>query len=288
MSRRAITGILIAFAGLIVAGAGVFAVYQILTASIAPASVPTPVAQITEQVVITTRDISIGEVLQADDLTIADVPVELIPRDAERNIQEVEGKITKIQMVSGEIVLKHHLANPTNVSHDVAFIISDDLVLMAFPAQDLMSDLNVLQRGDLVDILVSIEEKITPVESDPEKLITGEETPSETKWFTFDAMQAIEISAIIADIKYQEEDRTTVSGTDINQEIQPTPQPSDVNVKAYLLAVTPQDALVLKNLIDIGGKFDIVLRAPTNIQFFDLDPVTLEYLVDKYELETTP
>ena len=292
VSRRAITGIIIAFVGLIVAGAGIYAVYQILTTSLTPAPVPTPVPHITEQIVITVRDIAMGEVLETNDLDFAAVPIEIIPRDAKTDIEEVAGRITKIPLVSGEIILGHHLADPTNVSHDVAFILDDDVVLMAFPAKDLMSDLNVLQRGDLVDILVSFEEQIEPAETDPEALIIpgDEEEGPTTKLYTFDAMQAIEITAIIADIKYEDEGRSSILSTDQEGDpaLQPTPQPSDVNVKAYLLAVSPQDALVLKHLIDAGGIFDIVLRAPTNTLLFELDTITLEYIVDKYDLESTP
>ena len=292
VSRRAITGIIIAFVGLIVAGAGIYAVYQILTTSLTPAPVPTPVPQITEQIVIAVRDIALGEVLETNDLDYAAVPIEIIPRDAKTDIEDVAGRITKIPLISGEIILDHHLADPTNVSHDVAFILDDDVVLMAFPAEDLMSDLNVLQRGDLVDILVSIEEQIEPAEIDPESLIIpgDEETGPGTKLYTFDAMQAIEITAIIADIKYEDEGRSGILTTSQDGETssQPTPQPSDINVKAYLLAISPQDALVLKYLIDSGGIFDIVLRAPTNTVLFELDTITLEYIVDKYELDSTP
>jgi pilus assembly protein CpaB len=56
-------------------------------------------------------------------------------------------------------------------------------------------------------------------------------------------------------------------------------------VRAYLLALNPQDALVLKHLKDNGGVFDLVLRSPTSTQSFDLTPVTQEYIVELYGLE---
>ena len=62
-------------------------------------------------------------------------------------------KLVKVPLVSGEMLLDHHLADPTNISHDIGFVMSENMVLMAFPAGDLMSSLNVLQRGDIVDIL---------------------------------------------------------------------------------------------------------------------------------------
>ena len=52
-----------------------------------------------------------------------------------------------------------------------------------------------------------------------------------------------------------------------------------------LLALDPQDALVLKHLKDSGAIVDIVLRSPTSRQLFELEPVMPEYLVDRYKLE---
>ena len=54
---------------------------------------------------------------------------------------------------------------------------------------------------------------------------------------------------------------------------------------ALLLALDPQDALVLKHLKDTGAIFDLVLRSPTSNLLFDLEPVTDEYLIDLYGLE---
>ena len=64
-----------------------------------------------------------------------------------------------------------------------------------------------------------------------------------------------------------------------------SPPPSEVKVQAFLLVVNPQDALVLKHLLDMGGVFDFVLRAPTSDQLFNLQPVMSEYLIDRYQLE---
>ena len=66
-----------------------------------------------------------------------------------------------------------------------------------------------------------------------------------------------------------------------------TPQPSDVEPEAFLLALDPQDALVLKHIIDSGGIIDIVLRAPTATVRFELSPVMADYLRDRFELVIT-
>jgi hypothetical protein len=97
----------------------------------------------------------------------------------------------------------------------------------------------------------------------------------------------VEITAMVVDVITEEQSQTSpVSLPDQGTpQPQPTPQPSQIRIRAYLLALLPQDALVLKHLKDQGAIFDIVLRAPTSNQLFDLSPVTSEYLMDRYELE---
>jgi pilus assembly protein CpaB len=51
-----------------------------------------------------------------------------------------------------------------------------------------------------------------------------------------------------------------------------------------MLALAPQDALVLKHLKDTGAIFDLVLRAPTSTELFDLTPVTSQYISERYQL----
>ena len=99
-------------------------------------------------------------------------------------------------------------------------------------------------------------------------------------------MQAQQISAVIADIQYEQGNYTGVPlGNEEEIIASEEPPPADIKVRAYLLILNPQDALVLKQLIDIGGIFDMVLRAPSSDRLFDLQPVMSEYLIDRYQLE---
>jgi len=63
------------------------------------------------------------------------------------DLEQVIGRITKVQLASGEMVMDHNLADPSNVNGDLGFVIGDNQVLLAFPAADLMSTLSVLQRA---------------------------------------------------------------------------------------------------------------------------------------------
>ena len=127
-----------------------------------------------------------------------------------------------------------------------------------------------------------------PEEPEAEEPVEEPEEPEEvkTRKFTFDAMQALGISAVIADIQYEEGNYANVPlGSEDELISSENPPPSEVKVQAFLLVVNPQDALVLKHLLDMGGVFDFVLRAPTSDQLFNLQPVMSEYLIDRYQLE---
>ena len=278
MNRRVLIGILIAVVGIGLIGLGILAINGVVRQSLAPPAQPTPVVEATTNILITTHDLAVGAVLSREDVQLATIPVSLVPRDALLTIESAMGKITMVHLITGEMVLQHHLADPTNVSHDIGYILTDNQVLMAFPASDLMSGLGVLQRGDNVDIFATMTMEVSPTVTTAGIGTTTEGQQPISRLFTFDAFQRIQITAIVADVIA--ESSPTVVG-----EPQPTPNPADIRVRAYLLALDAQDALVLKNMRDVGANFDFVLRSPTSNQLFEVSPVTEEYLIQRFELQ---
>ncbi len=282
MSRR--TGIILALVGIALALIGGIFVGSLFFRGRAAAPTPTPPPPLTELVVVVTHDIALGSVLSEADMRAVEVPLGLAPRGALIEISEGVGRMIKQDIVNGEMVMSQHLADPTNINRDLAFILQDDEVLMAFPVVDLMGQLEMLGRGDIVDIFVTITQEVQPVD---EGVTFSVETPEpETKTFTLDAMQRIEITATIVEITTAEgsQGAGTVNeqGTPVPT---PTPSPQQRNTVALLLALDPQDALVLKHLKDTGAIFDFVLRSPTSNQLFELEPVTEDYLIDLFGLE---
>ncbi len=281
MSSRVRIGIMIGVIGLALIAVGILIVGQIVRQTLAPPPVPTPQAAITEAVVVTTHNVALGTVFKAEDLRLVDMPVELAPDGVLNNIETVVGKYAKVDLVTGETVLLHNLADPTNISHDVGFTINEDQVLMAFPPNDLMSTLDVLQRGDVVDILVTLTQEVPKTQQ--AGAIPSDQAPeTESYLFTFDAFQRIRITAMVVDIIEQQQSNQAPLTTGENAaQNQPPPK---TQIRAYLLALPAQDALVLKHLKDTGANFDIVLRSPTSNQLFELNNVTKDYLIDRYQL----
>ena len=187
------------------------------------------------------------------------------------------GVYLKTEIFAGEMVLGHNVADPTNKIFDIAYVLDDKHVLMALPATDLISRQSIVQRGDIVDVLVSYESDLAPF---GEGVVTTENTgETGTQQVTFTAFQRLGITAMVIDIINTDENTpVSVDST----------QRQNLVVHAYLVALDPQDALVLKYLNDKGGIFDFVIRAPTSSGQFILTPVTAKYIKELYSLELLP
>lgn len=60
----------------------------------------------------------------------------------------------------------------------------------------------------------------------------------------------------------------------------------DPRPDAVLLAVSPQEALILKYLIDSGSPMDLFLRSPENSSLMTVVPVDQQYLIDYFQLDS--
>jgi len=274
-------GLLYIVAGIIIVLIGILVVGRLLQNMLIPAATPPPPTPVKEQVLVTSRGVALGTVLSPGDLTIVELPVELVPLNRLTDPEQAIGKVVMDSMVAGEMVLPHRLAEASNVvDRTLAVDIGDDQVLLAFPILDLMSQLNILRKGDVVDIFVTL----------PATVETGAGGEGEQKLFTFDAMQRVTLTAIVIDIVAEGATVPTpppVLTPGAAQTPLPPPEPyrNTTQPVALLLAMDPQDALVLKNLKDVGATFDLVLRSPTSTELFDTVPVTDEYLIERYRLE---
>lgn len=234
-------------------------------------------------VVVVTRDLLLGDALTSADLTIVSVPVEVAPRNVVTKVEEAVGKIIKTDLVQGEMLLSHNLADPTNSNNDLSFILSEDHVLMAFPALDLMSRENMIKRGDIVDIFATFEQEVRVV-GEEAVTATGEPVEPKMRTFTVDTFQRVNITALVLEVIDAEGNTSPLTGQAPAEDSGPV----DTNIRAYLFALDPQDALVLKHLKDTDAVFDIVLRNPTSKAQFELTPVTEEYIIEFYGLEILP
>jgi pilus assembly protein CpaB len=204
-------------------------------------------------VVVASEPIVVRSQLTTGNLEVIEVPVDTTPEGAIGSVDQAVGKITLVDLYPGEIILAQRLLDPNVITGDgrLALVVADGEVLMAFPAQDLMSRIGVLKPGDHVDLLISLEFT---------QEVQG--TDKYTEQVTFNLLQNVTIAAIVG---APNEDGTVKGEPD-----------------ALLLTVSPQDALHIKYAKDAGGIVDIVLRAPGVEQPFSIEPVDANYMIRKY------
>jgi len=167
LNSRVRNGIIIAILGIALIVFGIFITSRLLQNNLAPLPPAEAKAEETVQVLVATHPIAAGMVLQSGDVNIVDVPVGLTPSGSLNNVESAVGRYVMVDLAAGEMVLDQKLADPTNISQGIGFDLEDDQVLLAFPADDLMSSLNFIERGAQVDIFATIEQKIP---TDPDQL----------------------------------------------------------------------------------------------------------------------
>lgn len=212
-------------------------------------------------VVIVAQNVPPRTRVRAEDVELVEMPLSTIPANAVRSLDAAVGKVALTDLVAGEILLAPRLADLEVRGMEVAFEVEPGKVIMAFPATDLMSQANILRPGDKVDILVT-----TQIEQ-PSRLNPEEK---EEVSYTFTGLQRVSISAVV-----MPPGAFSADGKIRGDKFRP---------EAILLALEPQDALVLKHLKDNDGVFDIVLRAPEDEQEFETTPVDAPYLEKRYNL----
>ena len=242
------------FAGglLLAVGAAIAVFVSLQGATRAPQQAPTPVPGV--QVLVAARDIPLHTVIAAADVTVRELPPDVAPSDALKDPADAIGKLTTADMAQGEAVLARRLIVPDYTGPKAAFVMDPKQVLVAFAATDLLSSLEIVRPGDHVDVLLTY---------DFAKSGTG----ANTGLNTFTALSNVRIAAVIR----------APSG----ENGQPGP------VRAYLLALDPQDALTVKHFRDLGAAVDLALRSPAaSDRPFDVIPVNGDYLLQRYQVRT--
>ena len=220
-------------------------------------------------VVVASRPVAVRSTLTSEDLALVELPAETVPEGALRELEAAVGRIVLVDLYPGETVLSQRLLDPNVTAADgrSALVLVEDQVLMAIPAQDLLSRVGMLKPGDHVDVLFSLDfpaNRGAPTEA---------ENSDKEEQATFSLLENVTVAALVGSQTASEKSK---EGTDAA-----AGQP-----EAILLTINPQDALAVKYMIDAGGTFDLVLRAPGVDRLFETDPVDVDYLINRYKIPT--
>jgi pilus assembly protein CpaB len=253
MRRR--SGYIWIAAGIVLAVlAGLLAVWLIMRVapSVAPEEAPEPKVR----VVVAARFIPEAGLILDDDIDLITVPADIVPENAARSAEEVTGRVALIPISPDEMILINQVIVPDVKGEHVGFLMDKDKVAVAFSANDLMAQSGLVKAGDHVDLFMSW--SVSPKEGG-------------ARLATFDALQNVEVAALIRVAAEGEEGPRRATGRLTGAEI-------------IILVMDPQDALLLKHLIDNGAIVDLALRAPGSEEPFVLEPVDMEYVVDRFDL----
>jgi pilus assembly protein CpaB len=224
------------------------------------------------QVVVAVQAVSVRSLLKPSDVALRSIPVNSIPEGALRDVNEAIGKLNLTDFYPGEVILRQRLVDANVKSGDgrIALALANDEVLIAYPANDLLSRSGVLKPGDRVDLLFSVRvdpNRVLAVAGARPGIVSGAGGGGEKEISTFNALQNVTLSAVVG----------AVPGGDKAQSGLP---------QMLLLTVSPQDALLLKYLKDAEAMFDMVLRAPGDERPSDADPVDIDYIIRRYRLQS--
>jgi pilus assembly protein CpaB len=222
----------------------------------------------TVTVVVAGRSVPVRSVLTLEDMVEAQFPAEVVPEGAVRATDGAVGRLTMQPLYPGQPILEQTLVDPNTVSPDgrQALYLLEDEVLMAIPAQDLLSRIGMLKPGDHVDLFFSL-----PFPED--RGIGASDTEQKDQQTTFALLENVTIAGLVGGISAPEG-----AGTEGAAAAAPP--------EAVLLTIAPQDALALKYVVDAGGTMDLVLRAPGVERPFVADPVDIDYLINRYRIPT--
>lgn len=227
-----------------------------------------------QSIVVAANDIPQRRTIIESDLTMREVPLAAMPEGAASSFDEVVGMMATENVVAGEIVLSQQLALTGVILQEIALTIPENKVLVPIPLQSKLISTGLVNPGDQVDLFGTFvaDEAIKERLAQASPVISSVRNAHET----IAVLQNLEVHAIIiertvSEMNTEDEDGIFVASQEGEQSI--------------LVALEPQDSVVVKYLLDTTGLLDIALRSPGDNQLADVTNVDLFYLADRYGIE---
>jgi pilus assembly protein CpaB len=204
-----------------------------------------PVA--TLQLPVAARPLTPGTMITAEDFQLREFPVDLVPQAAITNTVALENQVLAEPVGEGETFSTLQLAgaNAARVSSQLPA----GQVIYAFPINDLLTQLSVVEPGDRIDLLITL-----PIAS-------------------ADASSAVQVTAF------------TVQNILVFDVVRPIVAEDEEGAPvALLLSLSPEDAALVKHVRDSEASIDFVLRSVLDTEPFEVTPIDREDLIARYGL----
>jgi len=273
-----------------------------------------------ESVVVVVQPVRRGERIPPDAVEIRKWQVDRLPDDPVFLLDEVVGGYATVDLTPPQPLSASKVKTVVLEGSEISLAIPQGHVGYSFPVRLVSAVANAIQPGDRVDVLISW--KIVEVDQDlqiklPVALVgdedclagcqpTGEQLPGMVSQYTVqnalvlgmgvfaDKEDTVEVVQPETTDEGQGGDLLGLGATEepapeqVQQE--PTsniPQLSQITV--VTLAVEPQYALVLKWASESDSSIDLVLRSAADIEeFAQPEAVTLEYMINRYDISLPP
>lgn len=210
-------------------------------------AVVAPVPEVpTLQLPVAARPLPPGTILSADDFLLKEFPLDLVPVAAITETISLESQLIIEPIGQGETFSTTKIAGGEGAA--VSRQIPPGNVITAFPANDLLSSANIINDGDRIDLLLTLQ--VPSADGATAQPVTA---------FTLQNILVFRVLRPASDLDAAE--------------VQPL---------ALLLAVTPEEAILIKHVKDSGGVLDFILRSEQDTTPNDVPPVDREDLIARY------
>ncbi len=217
-----------------------------------------PARPATQPVIVAREQIGARQVVLPEQLETRNMLLSEVPSGAVFRMEDAVGKFTLQAIEAQQPLLAQNLVSISpgaggaiTTTSKLAALLPTDKIGVIVPARDLLSQSGEVDTGDRVDIMASL-----PVAS------SGEGKGGQVTLLTLQNVPVIKPVLEVA------------TGRD-----QPT------KIAGLVVAVDPQDAVTLKYFIDAGATVSLGLR-PTKLNtIFEIIPVTINYIADKFGLK---
>jgi pilus assembly protein CpaB len=238
-----------------------------------PASVDVPV-------VVATTDIALGTQVTADMVSTSTKP-QAESTGTYQNPDDVVGKVVRQPIVSGAVLTTDDFSTAT--VQDVTGSLPAGMRAIAIPLDKVDSVGALLQPGDRVDVLLSMEDLdgLNPVVvPSPSQAPTTSGTTVDPYTLLDAYLNNTTVKVVVQNVQVVAAmAKLTDDGSGDNASGQASTDPDMV----VLLAVTPQQAEVVR-FAQLDGNVSLVLRSPADkdAAAVDTSGITLKQLVDQY------
>ena len=229
-------------------------------------------AEVAKQAVVVARaPIAINDIIRVDYVMLEERNLDEIPSGAFVAVTDLteEDAIALRDIGQGEILVMEDFYFPSAGGQGIP----DDKVRVALPAQDILSKWGAILPGDHVDVLITmdviLEKPMYPwdLRTVEELGLYSVERDQSMDYVSVLTLQNLEVVQII--------DEPAPEG-------QQDPDQPVVRNQALILQADPQDAVVLRYLLDVVGGVTLAKRGAENEALFNVQPVNINYLMLRY------